>query len=446
MRSAGTFGSRGVFIFGPVMCFAVLILLLQPDTAVAGHLNLPEGLRLAVENSRLLRAASLEEGIAEADSLVAGSKMLPSVDASFSQAVMAYQPTAIFGPQPVPLSQKNFVSYGLGIQQTLYDFKKSSSRFEATRTLLNVRRLETRRTKNLVAIEFVLAYLELLESERLLRVAEKEVERLESHLKDARHLFEEGVITKNDLLQAEVRISDARQRLLTSGNLRAVSASRLNTLLVRPLNEEIVAEDVTDLAAATGEIEIGRAWETAEKQRPEIRITDETMKALMSEETAKKAEYFPKIFVKGGFDYTENRYQQNQGNWSLTLGMNINLFSGWSTDAEVLKIQRQKAKLSEERNRLLDGIRLEVEKYILDSKTARQRVAVTRDAVSQAEENHRINRARYEEGVGTATDVLDAVTLLTMAETNFFRSLYDLRRAEAAVLYATGNDLAEVYK
>jgi outer membrane protein len=71
---------------------------------------------------------------------------------------------------------------------------------------------------------------------------------------------------------------------------------------------------------------------------------------------------------------------------------------------------------------------------------------VTKDAVGQAEENLRINRVRYAEGVGIATEVLDAVTLLTIAETNFYKSLYDFKRAEAGLIYSMGKDLSEAYK
>ena len=114
--------------------------------------------------------------------------------------------------------------------------------------------------------------------------------------------------------------------------------------------------------------------------------------------------------------------------------MGINLFQGGSTKAELMKIDNQRLKLVEEKNKLMDDIRLEVEKYLLDVNTARERVAVTRDAVEQAEENLRINKVKYEAGAGTATDVLDAVTLLTIAETNNYKSVYDLKKAEAAVL------------
>ena len=73
---------------------------------------------------------------------------------------------------------------------------------------------------------------------------------MQSHLHDANSLFEEGVITKNDLLQAEVRISDAKQRLLTQRNLRAVTASRLNSILVRPLTDDIQVEDIREIITA----------------------------------------------------------------------------------------------------------------------------------------------------------------------------------------------------
>jgi outer membrane protein TolC len=126
--------------------------------------------------------------------------------------------------------------------------------------------------------------------------------------------------------------------------------------------------------------------------------------------------------------------------------MQINLFNGRGTSAEILKIGHKRERLIEQKNKLIDEIRLEVERYVLDAKTARNKIAVTENAVEQAAENLRINRIRYEEGVGTATDVLDAVTLLTTAETNYYRAVYDLRKAEAGVIYATGQDLSEVYK
>jgi len=412
----------------------------------ADVLTLKDGVRLAVENNRLIKISGQEELISEADTLIAKSPMLPGVNTSISQTFLSDQPGAIFGAQTVNTSEKDFLSYSLSVQQTLYDFRKNAARYEASRTVLNTRRLDTARIRNLVALNFVTGYFDLLEAEKMVLVAQKEVEQLESHSRNAKTLYEEGVITKNELLHAEVKISDAKQRLLTASNIRALTASRLNTIISRPLKTDIQAADVDGPSYEISALELEGAWETAERLRPEIAIVDETLTALELEKTARRAEYFPEIFAKGGYDYTENEYQLHEGNWSFILGMHINLYNGGGTGAEILKIGHRREKLIEQKNKLIDEIRLEVERYILDAKTAGEKIAVTENAVQQAEENLRINRIRYEEGVGTATDVLDAVTLLTTAETNYYRAVYDLRKAEAGVMYATGQDLSEVYK
>jgi outer membrane protein TolC len=429
-----------------IVFIAIILNMVFLPSAHSGTLTLPAGLKLVTENSRLIKISGHEEKISEADTLIAKSKTLPEINAGWGYTSLTYQPAAIFGPQTVPMSEKNFLSYSLNVQQTLYDFQKSASRYEASKKILNAKKFDAARTRNLVAIDFVLVYLDLLEAENLLKVSQKEVEQLESHLRDAKNLYEEGVITKNDLLQAEVKISDAKQRLLTVRNLRAVTASRLNSILVRPLTADMQVEEIREASPRVAGMDREKAWEIAEQQRPEVKIVEETLKALDLEKTAKKAEYYPKLFLKGGYDFTENRYQVHEGNWSLTLGMGINLFQGGATRAELMKIDNQRLKLFEEKNKLMDDIRLEVEKYLLDVKTARERVDLTKDVVQQAEENLRINRVKYEEGAGTATDVLDAVTLLTVAETNNYKSVYDLKKAEAAVLYAIGTELSEVYK
>ena len=435
------------------ICFSLFIFeilffsIVPADISYADVLTLPEGLRLATENNRLVRITQREEAVSEADTLIAQSRLLPTINASLAQTFLSHQPEAIFGPQIVPMSEKDYLSYNLNIQQTLYDFRGNASRYESSKLILETKKTDTKRIKNLVCLDLAFIYFDLLESEKMILVAGKEVERLESHLRDAKNLYDEGVITKNDLLQAEVRLSDARQRLVAARNLRTINVSRLNNAMAKPLKKDVQVMDVKgNPSDSLLTLDTEKAWELAEEQRPEIQIVDTTLKALDMEVVTKRSEYYPKFFVQGGYDFIENRYQVHEGNWALTAGVSINLFSGGSTKAEVSKIRQQRLKLSEQKNKLIDEIKLEVEKYILDLKTAREKITVTKDAVSQAEENLRINRIRYGEGVGTATEVLDAVTLLTIAETNLYKSIYDSKRAEAGLLYSMGKDLVEVYK
>jgi outer membrane protein TolC len=69
---------------------------------------------------------------------------------------------------------------------------------------------------------------------------------------------------------------------------------------------------------------------------------------------------------------------------------------------------------------------------------------VTKDAVRQGEENLRLNEERYKEQVGTATEVIDAQTLLTRIRVNYNNAVYDHQVQKAQMLRAIGRicDLA----
>jgi len=400
-------------------------------------------LRSTTDNNRLIKIASLNKDIASADTLVAKSKLLPSINTSFSQTFLSHQPGAVFNSQSAFLSEKDFLSYGINVYQTIYDFGGNISLYKASKTSLDVTKLDLERIKNLVALDFINAYFDLLETEKMILVAQKEVERFESHLKVAENLYAEGVITKNDLLQAEVMLSDAKQRLLTIQNMRFINAARINNILVRPINAELQVVDVPMNVPES--IELEKAWETAVKERREIKIIDSELNILDLQETIAKSEYYPKLFAQGGYNFTENRYQFPEGNWSLILGINLNLFSGGSTKAEVSKVTYKLEQLLEQKRKLIDDIKLEVGKSHIDLKNASEKIQVTKDASNQAEENLRINKIRYEEGLGTSTDVIDAITLLSTAETNYYRAVYEFRRAQAGLKYAMGLDLVSVY-
>ncbi len=288
-------------------------------------------------------------------------------------------------------------------------------------------------------------YFDLLEAEKVVTVAQQEVARLEAHKRDAQNLYDAGSITKNDLLQAEVRLIDGTQRLLNANNARALAASKVNNLLVRPLSKPLQVVDI-EFKPEPPPFTMDEAWDKALKDRPEMLIANGTIKALKFTETARKADYYPTIFVNGGINYSQNQFLFHQTNYSATLGMNVNLFEGGATQAAVAKIKYQEDQTLKQRNKLEDDIRLEVERHILDLNNARARIDVNKSATDQAQENLRINKVRYDAGEGIATEVLDAVTLLTTAEINYIRAIYDFRRAEAGMYYAVGTDLREVYR
>jgi outer membrane protein TolC len=158
--------------------------------------------------------------MSRADTLVARSKLLPRADAAYTQNYQDVEPSVIIGDQSVPTAEKSFYTYSLAIPQLLYDFGGVSSYFESSKRIYETKQLDTKRMKNYIAFQFASTYYNLLESEKMISVAERKKQMLEAHLANAQALYNEGTITKNDLLQAEVRLSDAKQKLITTQNLK----------------------------------------------------------------------------------------------------------------------------------------------------------------------------------------------------------------------------------
>lgn len=438
--------------------------------------TLSQGLEEVMSESHDVLISQEGELIASADVKLARSFFFPSINGSASHTTLAYEIAGVgqtiapvvsspglfapFAGTPVPGSvvvgskpetvilpeaPNNFWSMSATVQQTLFDFWRTIGTYKASKEQLNVTKLDTARVRNLSALEFTTAYFDLLEAEKVVAVAQQEVARLEAHRKDAQNLYSSGAITKNDLLQAQVRVTDATQRLLNANNVRALGASRVNNLLVHPLTRPLRVTDI-EFVPQPPPFTLDEAWEKAINDRPEIKIANGSLKALHFQETAKKADYYPTFFVQGGVDFSQNPFVFHQTNYSAILGMSVNLFAGGATSAAVAKIKHQQDQVLKQRAKLEDSIRLQVQSYVLDLNNARARIEVNRDAAAQAQENLRINRVRYDAGEGIATEVLDAVTLLTTAETNYIRAIYDFRRAEAGMYYSVGKDLREVYK
>ncbi|HEC96921.1 MAG TPA: TolC family protein [Nitrospirae bacterium] len=417
-------------------------LFVLPSNALA--LTLEEGLKIVAEQGRDIKISEAEEDVVREGVQLARSPLLPQVDLYANQTLLSYQPEAVFGPfESVPISEKDFLTYGFRVNQLVYDFGGTSSMLRVARLGLKEKKLDTLRVRNLVALNFTLAYLDLLETEKFLRVAQNEVKRFEAHLNDTRAMYEEGLITKNDFLEAEVMLSDARQKLLTTENLRAMRASRINSLLVRPLNEEVNPEEIS--VKPYTKMTLEAAWKSAVRLRPELKGIQTRIRAKKEELKATKASFYPNIYVSGGYEYQENSYMVHEGNWSFLAGVKVNLFSGGATRARIRKVGAELRSLTLTEEKLRDGIMLEVKKAYLQLRSAGKKVGVTNEAVAQAGENLRLQRIRYHEGVGTATDVIDAVTLMSRAETNYWSAVYSLKRAEAGLLHAMGEDITRGY-
>jgi outer membrane protein len=123
---------------------------------------------------------------------------------------------------------------------------------------------------------------------------------------------------------------------------------------------------------------------------------------------------------------------------AATVGLKINLFDGFTTTSRYRQALKSRSQAEERLRQMEADFALEYRTAVNDAGVAKQRISVTETSITQGEENLRINRDRYQEQVGTATDVIDAQTLLTQIRTEHYQAIFDYQVALARVKRARG--------
>ena len=136
--------------------------------------------------------------------------------------------------------------------------------------------------------------------------------------------------------------------------------------------------------------------------------------------------------------WQQNQFMLHDTQWYGIFGMQWTLFSGLDTKAQVSQARLKVEQLQEQHKDLNDQVRLDVQNAYLKVKQTADQIRTTEKAVGQAGENLRLNEERYKESVGTATEVIDADTLLTRTRVNYWAAVYDHQMAKAELLWAMG--------
>ncbi len=278
-------------------------------------------------------------------------------------------------------------------------------------------------------------YIAVLRLEDAVRVAQSHIHSLESHQKDVGNLFEQGVVAKNDVLAADVELLNAKQLLLQAANVYDNAKARYNQLLTRPLTAKVeLAKQVPELPKTTLE----NLNQSALNQRPELLVLNEQIESLHEQTKAMKAGLMPQVALNGGYQYQQNRYQAYEGLWQANVGVDWKLYDG-STNHKGEALEKQALVLKEQHEELSGQILLQIRQAWLDSQETQQRLQVAKQTILQADENLKVTTDRYQQGLATHTEVIQAEDLRTITHNNLNNANYDFALAGLRIKRAVGN-------
>jgi outer membrane protein len=341
-----------------------------------------------------------------------------------------------------PFGTKDYYNYSFSIQQPIYQGGSLTTGVELGKLDLEYSKASMTQTKNDIILSVHEAYYNLLKTRKFEEVAVQSVEERKAHLKDAEAFYKAGLIPKNDMLQSEVELAGAQIDLLRAKNLSIMALARLNTLLRRPVETEIVIEDI--LKYEPSAISWDLAVEQAQKYRPELKQSEIAIEQADKNITLAQAPYLPALsvsanYLKQGDNPFAQEYPLGPSEVKTAQATLEWRFWAWGQSKDEMAVARYNMKKAQEsKTELVDNIILQVRGAFVDLKEAEYNIAVTEKAIEQAEEDFRINQSRYQAQLSTTTNVLDAQTRLTRAKINYYNALYNYRISLMKLAWSTG--------
>ncbi|SEM22246.1 Outer membrane protein TolC [Syntrophus gentianae] len=412
-------------------------------------ISLKESIEEALRKSATLHSAKEGVQVAEAQRKEAFTAFLPRFSTSYSYKRLhenpefnSFIPLLNNRPFTVQSGTKDNYNWAVEVRQPLFSGGGILANYQVYSVGLEAVRQEERTAVLDLVLEVQTAYLNIVKAEKLREVAASSLDRLTAHRDMTRHFYEVGVVPRNDLLYAEVELANGQQALLRAENGVAMAKAKFNTLLRRTMDTPVSVEDI--LAYAPYNKAFDDCLKTALEKRTEIKTYNFKVEQAQKSVQLARSEYYPAVNLVGNYSrfgddpgVSGSPYQDSES-WYVMAMANWNFWEWGKTK------NRVDASLSRERQandalvNVRDSISLELKNAWLLLKEAEKQIAVSRTAVVQAEENYRINTERYREQVSTATDVIDAQTLLTKANSDHTQALSDYQISLARLKRAMG--------
>lgn len=326
----------------------------------------------------------------------------------------------------------------LELRQPLFDAGIVAN-YAAARSRRDGAREETLAAARRLAADVQTAYLTEASARRAVEIYAAALALVLENERVAERLVTAGRATPEAVFRARADRSGVEQQLAEARQRQTAAARVLNQMLRRPLDApvEVVPDSAFDLPLTVG---VDSAVAHALGHREELRELDAGMRMAQAGERAAAAAFLPSfaLAVDYGFQGRDLAFRPSQDYWVASLVVSWNLFDGGQDAA-----RHRAAGLEVERARTLrrdleERIALEVRTAYEAAAVARAAISTATDRLAAARSTFQLVRRRYDEGVASPVELVDARTELTSAELNRSLTAYqyairyvDLERAAA---------------
>jgi outer membrane protein TolC len=400
-------------------------------------ISLSQALELAKRNNNDLQVSILQLERSKSVLREAQAAFLPSVDLSAditnSRSVgstLAVDQARKTNPLVEDAPSNTAFSGTAQIRYDLYTAGRRNGAVKEAQERIRVQELDVERQSEEIRLNVARAYYDLQQADENVRISQSAVENAQASLKDAVALERAGVGTRFDVLRSQVNLANSQQDLTSAFSQQQIARRRLAPLLNLPQTASISAGDPVKLAGLW-QHPLEQSIVLAYQNRPELQQNLAQRNISEAQRKQALASLGPQISLVGRYnllDQFDDGTSVSDG-YSVGLQATLSLYDGGAAKARAAQsktnIAIAETQFSEQRNQ----IRFQVEQAYSTQSSNLDNVQTSNVALEQAKESLRLARLRFQAGVGTQTDVINAENDLTRSEGNRIRAILDYNRA-----------------
>jgi outer membrane protein TolC len=273
------------------------------------------------------------------------------------------------------------------------------------------------------------AYFEVLKQQRLVIVNHLTFELSNEQLNLAQKRANVGLVTRTDVLRAQVTLESARQSLVASENTLELDLNTLGNIVNFPTSTKYRVAEPDDYPTDVPSFDdlLRRAYDRRE---------DLTAKTLaIDEDIARKnevlGEYGPRVVLEANSQAANNTgtSRARDESWSADIAVQIPILTGGQREIDLLTARHQIEETKLQRDIAKKGVENDVKTAWLSVRTLEVTLKASRVQVAAAEQSYKDLQVQYAAGKATSVDVLSGLNDLDTARKNLAQQTYDYQVA-----------------
>jgi Outer membrane protein len=437
-----------LFIF--IFFFPVLL------NAQESSLTVENAIKYALKNNpAIIAAAKNAEASAHGES-AAKAKYLPSVDVTalgvkLDDAIyidLNEIRSAVIGAgiisggnpsvleQSIPSFEKKisddmYMRVKATVTQPVFTGFKISANSEIKKIERTVSEVKLKASKNFVVTSVIEDYYRVKLTDKLIEIRKDFLENIENHVSNAQKLFNNGMISKANLLRTEVALAEAKKDYQKAMMDKELAAILLDNTLGIKIEGALLS---SPMEMIDGRKNSGFYVSKSENNNTSLLLLNSKKLMLKQKHKTAVGNLLPSVAAMGEYQILRDKLMITEPEWTIAVQASINIFGGGSDINEIkaskTEIEAIEAQIEDARNLIFTGVK----KLYHQCETAKKDHEALEANKTLAEENLKLYRASFREGLATSLEVVDAELALTKIKIDQAKAVFDYNAAYANLL------------